>query len=266
MEEDDFDVTRDSGADNADIQEILDEGYERLDQFMQWGEETLGLDARTVQQDCFNAESLTDYLANSHRKRTEDINEFELRWFLFSHYIRRAMADIETEERLPDSLRRYFEYLRSEHAYNVPDWLYAGLDDRAFYEKRLRDFRALPEDDMQWKEGFQQWSEELEDDLDTRCLLMLREIGDGLQWQDPMGWREATLYEEANRVWQTERAELLFNGLDYEAARERLTETYLGWMQTPQGKLDDDTPLEVIIQERNDREEEEETPDTDDES
>ena len=81
-----------------------------------------------------------------------------------------------------------------------------------------------------------------------------------------MGWREATLYEEANRVWQTERAELLFNGLDYEAARERLTETYLGWMQTPQGKLDDDTPLEVIIQERNDREEEEETPDTDDES
>ena len=211
MDEDDLGLGKPDGAD-ADIQEILDEGYERLDQFMQWGEETLGLDARTVQQDCFNAESLMDYLANSHRKRAEDVNEFELRWFVFSHYIRRAMADIETEERLPDSLRRYFEFLRSEHAYFVPDWLHAALDDRAFYEKRLRAYHALPEDEREWQMGFRQWSEELEDDLDTRCLWLPREIGDGLQWQDPMGWREAALYEEANRVWQSERTELLFAG------------------------------------------------------
>ena len=257
MDDDAFDATDEASEDNADIQEILDEGYERLDQFMQWGEDTLDLDTRTVQQDCFNAESLTDYLANSHRKRAEDINEFALRWFIFSHYIRRAMADIETEERLPDSLRRYFEFLRSEHAYNVPDWLYSALDDRAFYEKRLREFRALPEDERAWQEGFRQWSEELEDDLDTRCLWLPRDIGDGLTWQDPMGWREATLYQEANELWQSERAEFLLNGLDFEAVRERLTETYLGWMQTPQGKLDDETPLEVIIQERGDREEEE---------
>ena len=255
MEDDDFDLDA-AASDTAsgDIQEILNEGYERLDQFMQWGEETLGLDARTVQQDCFNAESLLDFLANAHRKRSEDINEFELRWFVFSHYVRKAMADIETETRLPDSLRRYYEFLRSEHTYFVPDWLYDTLDDRAFYEKRLREYRALPEEDERaWEVGFRQWCEELEDDLDTRSLWLPREIGDGLQWQDPMGWREATLYEEANQLWQNERTELLHNGMDFETARFRLTESYLGWLRMPQERLEDMTPLEIITQEREER-------------
>src|SRR5689334_19597965 len=85
----------------ADIQSLLDAGYEQLDGFVTWLEETLGLDTRTAQQDCFNAESLLDYLANHQHKAAADINEFELRWFLFSHYIRKAMAEPETEERLP---------------------------------------------------------------------------------------------------------------------------------------------------------------------
>ena len=249
----------------SEIQEILEIGYEQLDQFMQWSEETLGLDARTTQQDCFNAEFLMDYLANVHRKTAADINEFELRWFLFSHYIRQSMADTETEERLPDSLRRYFEFLRSEHAYFVPDWFYAVLDDSAFYMKRLHDFHALPaEDEREWQMGFRAWSEELESDLDTRSLWLPVELGEGLQWHDPMGWREATLRDEANKIWQEERSELLWQGMDYESVRERLFITYTDWLNEAQDKLDGMTPLEVIQEEQAERAESEEDGDEED--
>src|SRR5580658_5002886 len=82
----------------AGITELLDIGYQQLDRYVEWSESTLRLDTRTSQQDVFNAENLIDYLANNHRKSVLDMNEFELRWFVFSHYIRKAMADVETEE------------------------------------------------------------------------------------------------------------------------------------------------------------------------
>src|SRR5262245_36276391 len=95
-----------SGEDEADspLQALLDEAYDQLDRFVDWVERYLELDTRIAQQDCFNAEFLIDYLVNQFEKAVAEINEFELRWFLFSHYLRKAMADAETEERLPDSL------------------------------------------------------------------------------------------------------------------------------------------------------------------
>src|SRR5580700_9883469 len=93
--------------DDTGITELLDIGYDQLDRFVEWSESTLRLDARTSQQDVFNAEALMDYLANHHRKLIADVNEYELRWFVFSHYIRKAMADTETEVRLLSSIERF---------------------------------------------------------------------------------------------------------------------------------------------------------------
>ncbi len=238
-------------GDDSLIQSLLDRGYEQLDGFVSWLEESLKVDTRTAQQDCFNAEALMDYLANQSRKSPLDMNEFDLRWFMFNYYIRRAMADAQTEERLPDSLQRFVEYLRVRHAYEVPDWFYDVIDDRAYYIARRQAYGVLNNDDeREWETGFRAWSRELEEDLDSRVLWLPREMGEGMAWGDTMGWREATLQDEANQVWQEERQERLQEGLDYESVRERVESAYLTWLDTPQSRLDDRTPREVIFFER----------------
>jgi hypothetical protein len=242
---------------DTDIGALLDIGYDQLDGFVIWLEEQAGISTRIAQQDCFNAECLLDYLANQHRKTVEEINEFELRWFLFSHYIRKAQAEAETEERLTDSLLRFFTYLRSEHSFQVPDWVFSTLDDRAFYLKRRRDYVELDNvDERAWEEGFREWCAELEEDLEIRCLWLPKDELLGVSRADMMGWREATLHDEANDLWQSEREHLLSTGMDYDSIRERLTESYLQWTITPQDRLEGLTPREVILAERLERSEE----------
>ena len=93
----------------------------------------------------------------------------------------------------------------------------------------------------------------VEEDLDARCLWPPRDLGQGLAWEEIAGWREATLREEGNRLWQEERAQLLRDGLDYETARPRLLDAYLSWVDTPQARLEGKTPWETILEEREER-------------
>lgn len=241
-------------GDSADIQELLDLGYDQLDGFVVWAEEVLRVGTRIAQQDCFNAELLIDYLANHQRKGISSIDEFDLRWFMFSHYIRKAQADPETEQRLPDSLERFFQFLRTEQAGLTPSWLQSVLDDSSFYQQRRLAYHELDQlDEQEWEERFQEWCRELEDDLDLRSLWLPRDLGDNLRWSAVMGWREATLQTEANRDWQQERERLLSDGLDFDNVRELLTIQFQVWLDTPQQRLEDLTPREVILAERADR-------------
>lgn len=238
-------------GDENGITELLDLGYQQLDGYLQWSESTLNLDTRTSQQDCFNAESLMDYLANRHKKALCDMNEYELRWFVFSHYIRKAMADVETEDRLLSSLARFMGYLDRQGDVITTDWMRAVLDESAYYQKRRASFHALSaEDEREWKQGFQEWCAELEDDLDLRCLLLPRDLGNGVTWSDNMGWREATLRDEANLLWQRERDQLLTEGMGYEQIRDQLRISYLDWLEMPQSRLDGMSPAEMIVAEK----------------
>jgi hypothetical protein len=249
----------DEGEEGADIQALLDLGYEQLDGFVQWEEEALALGTRIPQQDAYNAEQLIDYLANHQHKGVSEIDEFDLRWFLFSHYIRKAQADPETEERLPDSLTRFFGYLKTQHSELEPSWLQGVLDDRGYYLQRRHAYHELDQaDEQEWEIGFQEWCRDLEDDLDTRCLWLPRDMGEGMEWSPVMGWREATLQAEANREWQTGRDRLLRQGLNYDVARDQLAASYYIWLDTPQKRLGDLSPREVILAERADRSEDEE--------
>jgi hypothetical protein len=252
----------DEAESGSAIGALLDEAYDLLDGFVEWLESEAGLDTRTAQQDCFNAESLLDYLANHYQKSIRTMNEFELRWFVFSHYIRQSIADTETEERLPDSLRRLGIYLRSEQALDLPEWVPSVLDDSILYRKRREQYAGLnPDEEAEWQQGYRAWCEELEDELDVRCLWLPRELGDGMFWAEAMGWREATLYQEANQLWQTERVSLLEDGMDYESVRSHLLDTYLFWIENEQERLGGKTPRAVILEERSERPEE----DTEDE-
>jgi hypothetical protein len=239
---------------NSDIQELLDIGYNLLDGFVTWDEELLHVGTRVAQQDAFNAEQLIDYLANYQHKGISEINEFDLRWFMLSHYIRKAQADPETEERLPASLKRFFRYLRTEQTELSPSWLASVLDDHAYFQQRRRAYHDLDQvDEHAWEELFSDWCRELEDDLDVRCLWLPRDLGDGMEWAPVMGWREATLQDEANREWQRERERLLAEGFDSETARNYLEASYRIWLDTPQQRLSDLSPREVIAQERAER-------------
>jgi hypothetical protein len=243
--------TRSEEEQEPDIQELLDIGYNQLDGFVIWLEEHLGQDIRSAQQDCFNAESMIDYLANHPHKEAASINEFDLRWFLFSHYIRKIKADSVIEDRLLVSLQRFFLYLQAEHAASMPQWMHSILEDQDYYQQRRETYIELNDvDAREWKEGFRTWCTELEEDLDLRCLWLPTALGNGLAWNERMGWREATLREEANKIWQKEREELLMDGLDYDSVRERLGESYLLWLDTPQDRLEGLTPKETILEER----------------
>ncbi len=237
--------------DRPGISEILEAGYEMLDRFVHWLEADVRLDTRAAQQDCFNAECLLDYMANQHRSAIANLNEFQLRWFYFSYYIRKANGDDETETRLPESLVRLFEFLRAEEGYQAPGWLASVLNEASRYFDRRREYRDLdPENESVWLAGFRDWCAELEDHLDARSLWLPRDCGDGLYWGDRMGWREAGLHEEATRLWQEERELMLAEGLDLEAIRDRLAGSFQIWMDTPMTRLDGSTPRDIILLER----------------
>lgn len=237
--------------DETGITELLDLGYQQLDRYVEWSESALRLDSRIAQQDVFNAEALMDYLANQHRKAIADMNEYELRWFVFSHYIRKAMADAETEERLLSSLERFMGYLARMREVEITDWMRSVLDEASYYHKRRAAYHLLSsEDEREWKLGFKEWCAELDDDLDSRCLLIPADLGDGLTWSDNMGWREATLRDEANAIWQRERDQLLIEGMSYDQIRDQLMIAYFAWADTPQARLEGLSPSETILAER----------------
>ncbi len=235
----------------TDIQEILDAGYDLLGEFQIWIEKSLKIDSDTSQQDLYNVESLMEYLAYRGRRSLQKVDEFHLRWFVFSHYIRHSNAGKETEEHMPESLKRLYYFLQNAKGMFLPDWIEATLEDQSFYIHRRTAFREMNgEDEAQWIEEYRTWSEEMDSDLDSRCLLLPREITENILWGDKMGWREATLFEEANNLWQKERTELLLDGLDFESIRYDITSSYELWLSTPQIRLDDATPIEMILQER----------------
>jgi hypothetical protein len=260
---DDYDA---DAPDEEGISGLLESAFALSIAFQEWSRSVCKLDEKLIRQDATNAESMLDYLANYHRKPFVKANEFEVRWFIFSHYIRKNSEDPETEERLLSSLRRFLSFMEDTTDYLVPDWFTAALDDVPFYQRRRAQYHGLnSEDEKEWRTGFEMWCEELNTDLDARCLLLPDTIGSGLFWSKEMGWREATLQAEANMLWQEQREELIADGFAFEQMREHLQISYLEWLDTPQDKLDGQSPFDVIQAEQLDAAEDSDQ-DTDDEN
>lgn len=254
----DWEALEESIPDGMDTQDILDEGYAILDGFARWLEEELNLDARVTQQDVFNAEMLVDYVAETARVSVMQMTEFDLRWFVYSHYIRNAKAETEIEERLIESLKRFVVYLKQEHGYFPEHWVEEVVNSPEIYTARWQALHQLDAgDEVEWLAGYRTWCAELEDTLDARGLTLPREMGDSLYWGETMGWREGTLRHRAHRMWLLHRAEMIGQGYGFEEMRDRLADAYIYWMDTPQSHLDGLTPKEMVLQERRERAEEE---------
>jgi hypothetical protein len=255
--QDDWDVLEEAiEAERADVQDLMDTWYDTLSGFSAWLKEALELDETTIRQNCYHAELFLDYVIEAESKPITAINEFDLRWFFYYHAIRKMKGE-DSERYLPDSLRRYIEFLRVERDFEVEDWLYDVLDAREIYEERWKEYNKLQGGDQtDWLAGYRQWVGELEDDLDSRCLLLPREVGDDLTWAEEMGWREGTFRRRAQRLWIISRNLLIEQGYSVNEMRDPLMHSYLYWLDTPQSVLEGLSPKEVILQERRERLEE----------
>ena len=137
------------------------------------------------------------------------------------------MADTETEERLLPSLNRFFGCLAFSGDLKITDWMRSVLT-KPFYVPATSPCRVTRMN-APGKLGFADWCTELDEDLDSRCLLLPSSLGGGISWSETKGWREATLYDEANALWQSERMDLLAGGMHFEQMRDALVLSFQDW-------------------------------------
>ncbi|MCS6775120.1 MAG: hypothetical protein RMJ43_15855 [Chloroherpetonaceae bacterium] len=238
-------------TEDFDLSTLYNDVLEMQGRFERWIRCLPGVDAHAAQRMCYNTEFFLDYLVNQFEKPVQQINEFELRWFLFSDYIRNARVDEDTALTVLDSLRYFFDFLSESESWSRPQFVDEVLSERAYYLERRRKYLLLDaENVLVWHTGYRRWCEELEDYLDARCLWLPRDMGKGMEWGEEAGWREGTLRREAHRRWLEEREALLQEGWDFETVRTRLFDSLMVWLDTPQRRLGNATPREVIAQER----------------
>jgi len=204
-----------------------------------------------------NVEAFLDYLSTVAQITVFNLNEFDLRWFLFHYYIRHDSTYMEEEARhiLPTSLALFFRFLKEEKEWEIPQWVFETLQNQAWFETRLVDYQKLSTLDIESAElAYSRWNQELLEDLDNRLLLLPKVLVEGISWNEPAGWREAALYRQALRLWLKLRQELLTDPtLEESDIREILLSAYASWVRTPQERLENQSPIEVILAERDER-------------
>ncbi len=235
----------------ADTQDLLDSGYDELGRYAQWLDTHTSTDNRTSERYNYVLEALIDYLANYPKTDFRSMLEYDLTWFCYFYYIRQSTPDAAIQEALLPALSSFTSWMKYEYEWLAPSWLAPIVDDETLYNRRLANYRTLENlSESDWADAFEAWCNELNDYLDSRCMLVPREIGNGIVWGGTMGWREKALYDHCARRWQHERESRLRAGAGYEEIRQTLLNSYTSWLETPQERLDMASPREVIMLER----------------
>ncbi len=248
----------------ADTQKLLDAGYDELDRYSRWIETHRKTDNRTAERYSYVLESLVDYLANYRKTDFRSMSEYDVTWFSYFYFIRQSTPDAAMHEALIAALSSFTEWMKYEYEWVAPSWLNALNADATMYNRRLASYRSLENmSESDWTEAFEIWCAELNDYLDSRCMLVPTEIANGIGWGGTMGWREKALYDHCARRWQHERDKRVNGGAGYEEVRRSLLGSYASWLETPQERLDMASPRDVIMLERmdNDTTEDEEEDD-----
>ncbi len=237
----------------ADTQELLDSGYDELDKYGNWLGTHTGTDNRTLERYSYVLEALIDYLANYPKTDFRSMTEYDLSWFCYFYFIRLGTPDSAMHDVLLPALSSFVTWMKFEYEWLSPSWLGSLIADETMYNRRLASYRLLETmSESDWTEAFDLWCNELNDYLDSRCMLIPSEIGNGITWGNTMGWREKALYDHCARRWQHEREVRLNAGAGYEEIRQSLLNSYTSWLETPQERLDMASPREVIMLERMD--------------
>jgi len=243
------------GIGNTD--DAFEQNERALEAFLNWMAALPGYTSSQIRWHYANVEAFLDYLSTVAQIAAFNLNEFDLRWFLFHYYIRHDSAYMEEEARhiLPASLALFFQFLKEEAGWEIPHWTLEALQNQAWFETRLVDYQKLSTLDIESAElAYSRWNQELLEDLDNRLLLLPKVLVEGILWNEPAGWREAALYRQALRLWLKLRQELLTDpNLEESDIREILLSAYASWARTPQERLENQSPIEVILAERDER-------------
>ncbi|CCW34268.1 hypothetical protein CWRG_00715 [Chthonomonas calidirosea] len=238
-------------------EDVIEQNDLVLEAFLNWMTDLTDHTSTQVTWHYANVEAFLEYLSTVAQTTVFNLNEFDLRWFLFHYYIRHDSSYVEEAAAhiLPASLGLFFQFLDEERGWKTPQWILDALRNQAWFEKRLIDYRKLSALDLEAAElAYVRWNQELLEDLDNRLLLLPKELVEGVLWNEPAGWREAALYRQASRLWLRLREELLADAtLSESDVREALLSAYTNWVRTPQERLENQSPIEVILAERDER-------------
>jgi len=144
----------------------LKEAEELVRRFAHWLVEEKGLSPEEADGYGFNAYTLADYLIRGEGLTPETVDERALKWFLYSHYIRKCMAPEETELALPRSIGLFYEYLQALGRMDDIGWIQAICADEDKYLARRAGYRSLNvEEDAAFQRGFERWINELRQEI-----------------------------------------------------------------------------------------------------
>lgn len=241
-----------------DIEEILFDLYSNLPEFEIWLDEKQKLSKIIIGCHLQNAEEYFDYIANEHQILFHHSTEFIVKWFVYSEYLRTTDTSEQEREILLSSLNLLNSFFKLKGKGIEDDWFIRVIEDDEYYQLRLTTYGSMEKlNEQEWKNAFDIWCVELNEMLDSKCLMVPNYIGDGMTWGNTMGWREKTLMDEANRMWQYFRTELIGQGMSFEEMRPKLEGAFTRWLAEPQEKLDGLSPSQMIGLERMEREEQE---------
>jgi hypothetical protein len=177
--------------------------------------------------------------------RLPAVTELDLRTFLYDLLPRKSMTTKEHGNAIRASLERFFDYLAASEELCYP-WATAILRDDPAFEER---WESCP--GRQRNDALGAWMAELYEDLDARVMLPANQLAGVGEWGETMGVEESQLYTTLGREWLRWRdAEIALGNRTPKELWDRLTARQAEWEQTPQARLGDRPPSEVIVRER----------------
>lgn len=208
------------------------------------------LSKATARKHAINAMYLLEYLCRWSRVRFEALHEFDLRTFLYDWSPRKSSASRTDAKALLSSLKHFLRYLTSTADLRYP-WALEILKDRSTFLQRFDDCPVGPF----WIPAVQTWRTVGQAHLEALALSPTGFLADDDQFGATMGRDEARLYEELQRLWLHWRDDVIEGGLHrWEDVMDVLRGRQRKWAAAPQGRLDGESPYQVILAERDETE------------
>ncbi len=172
------------------------------------------------------------------------VTEFDLREFLYNWYPRKVMASEQEARGVLGSLRRFFSFLAEVDGIECP-WADQVLRDRDAFLAMWYSSRGLGPEARN-----NNWLAPFTADLEQRAFLPANDA-EAIEWGGLMGEKEATLFDEVQRLWLRWRDEIIRAGTkDRDAVYAALKQRQRAWANTPNALVGNETPVRAVKRER----------------
>lgn len=231
-------------ASDEDREEIVRRTVERFTEHCQTEGSFAAVSAKAAKKHASAAWLFVQFLTGYQGIPPSAVTEFDLREFLYNWYPRKVMASEQEARAVCGSLRRFFAFLSEVEGIECP-WADTILRDRDAFIDVWYSSRGLGPEGRN-----ADWLAPVTADLEFRALLPANDA-EAIEWGGFMGEKEATLYDEMQRLWLRWRDEIIRDGTtDREAVRAELRERQRTWARTPNASVGGETPRRAVKHER----------------